>query len=197
MLQDMSLEHAVLGFLSYGPLSGYDLKKAFDLSVRHFWPADQSQIYRTLGRMEQEGWVEVEVIQQEDRPPRKVYSVTPAGEEELTRWLLAPQPLEQARSAWLIQVFFAGRLSDEQIIGILERLAGRMRERLERYGQIGGCTMPYQQKAASPRQPFFWLLTLDYGMAMARASLEWVESTIARLKNGEQDSFTMSSTSSQ
>ena len=45
----MSLDHAILGFLNYRRYSGYDLKKIFDKSVRHFWPADQSQIYLTLG----------------------------------------------------------------------------------------------------------------------------------------------------
>ena len=38
----MSLKHAILGFLSFAPLTGYDLKKAFDRSVQHFWPANQS-----------------------------------------------------------------------------------------------------------------------------------------------------------
>ena len=47
----MSLEFAILGFLNYHPYSGYDLKKIFDTSVSHFWPADQSQIYRTLSRL--------------------------------------------------------------------------------------------------------------------------------------------------
>ena len=47
----MSLEFAILGFLSYHPSTGYDLKKMFDVSIRHFWPADQSQIYRTLARL--------------------------------------------------------------------------------------------------------------------------------------------------
>ena len=36
----MSLKHAILGFLSLQPMTGYDLKKAFDQSVRHFWPAN-------------------------------------------------------------------------------------------------------------------------------------------------------------
>ena len=56
----MSLEHAILGFLNYKPLSGYDLKKIFDTSVRHFWAADQSQIYRTLNRLTERGWAEME-----------------------------------------------------------------------------------------------------------------------------------------
>ncbi len=47
----MSLEYAILGFLNYHPYTGYDLKKIFDTSIRHFWPADQSQIYRTLARL--------------------------------------------------------------------------------------------------------------------------------------------------
>jgi PadR family transcriptional regulator AphA len=74
----MSLEHAILGFLNYGPSSGYDLKKVFDVSVQHFWPADQSQIYRTLSRLEDEGWAEMELVEQEDRPDRKVYHITEA-----------------------------------------------------------------------------------------------------------------------
>ncbi len=47
----MSLKHAILGFLELSPFSGYDLKKAFDGSVQHFWPADQAQIYRTLNQL--------------------------------------------------------------------------------------------------------------------------------------------------
>ena len=31
----MSLKHAILGFLSFSPFSGYDLKKAFDHVRQH------------------------------------------------------------------------------------------------------------------------------------------------------------------
>ena len=64
----MSLEYAILGFLNYSPMSGYDLKKLFDNSVRHFWPADQSQIYRTLGKLAEQGYVEREIVPGR-RPP--------------------------------------------------------------------------------------------------------------------------------
>lgn len=86
----MSLEHAVLGLLSYEPMTGYDIKKMVDLSVSHFWPAVQSQIYKTLGRMEADGWLTVETIPQEPRPPRKVYAITETGRTELLAWLEAP-----------------------------------------------------------------------------------------------------------
>ena len=76
----MSLEYAILGFLNYHPYSGYDLKKVFDNLVRHFWPADQSQIYRTLSNLIQTWLGEMEVIEQNDRPDRKVYSITETGQ---------------------------------------------------------------------------------------------------------------------
>jgi len=59
----MSLEFAILGFLNYQPYTGYDLKKIFDTSIRHFWPADQSQIYRTLARLTEQGLAEMEKIE--------------------------------------------------------------------------------------------------------------------------------------
>ena len=46
----MSLTYGILGFLSYGSMTGYDLAKAFSCSVNFFWNAQTSQIYRELGR---------------------------------------------------------------------------------------------------------------------------------------------------
>ena len=89
----MSLEYAILGFLNYHPYTGYDLKKIFDTSIRHFWPADQSQIYRTLARLTEQGFAEMEKVPQDDRPDRKVYSITEAGRAELMKWLSGPPPI--------------------------------------------------------------------------------------------------------
>ena len=182
----MSLEHAILGFLHYAPSSGYDLKKAFDTSVRHFWPADQSQIYRTLARMTEREWVKVEVISQEDRPSRKVYHITEAGREELCRWLTTPLPLNESRLPWLIQVFFAGQLDDEEILALFEREAEQLRARLKRYDLIPQESAVYVEAVGSPRETFFWMLTLDYGITVNQTTLEWVEKVIQRLRRKEQ-----------
>ena len=184
----MSLEHAILGFLRYAPLTGYDLKKAFDTSVRHFWPADQSQIYRTLTRMAERAWVAVEVITQEDRPNRKVYHITDAGQEELHHWLATPPPPDEPRIPWLVHVFFAGQLDDEQILLLFEREAQQLRARLERYGQIPQESRVYVETVGSPRETFFWMLTLDYGNRVNQATLEWIEGVMERLQRKEQPS---------
>jgi PadR family transcriptional regulator AphA len=179
----MSLEHAILGFLNYSPFSGYDLKKVFDISVQHFWPADQSQIYRTLSRLEDKGWAEQEIVEQEDRPDRKVYHITKAGQKELRRWLTTPLPSKAVRSAPLIQVFFAAQLSDGEILAMFERWAERTRALLTRYEQVPQESIEYDEMVGSPRDSFFWMLTLELGVKSAQAQLEWFESVIQRIRD--------------
>jgi DNA-binding PadR family transcriptional regulator len=181
----MSLDFAILGFLNYQPYTGYDLKKIFDTSIRHFWPADQSQIYRTLARLTENGWAEMEKVPQSDRPDRKVYSITETGRAELLRWLSGPPPMGDPRSAPLIQVFFSGQLSDEEILAKFEGFAEMMRVVLSQYDQIPGQLDPFQKEIPSSREHFFWLLTLENGIANMRANLAWAESVIERIKNGK------------
>jgi len=181
----MSLDFAILGFLSYHPSTGYDLKKMFDVSVRHFWPADQSQIYRTLARLTEQGYVEMEKVAQEDRPDRKVYHITQPGLAALVNWLGGPPAMDEPRSAPLVQVFFAGKLSDEEVLAKFEGFAAMMRAVLAQYDQVPAQIGPYQQEVASPREHFFWMLTLENGIANMRANLAWAESVIQRIKNGQ------------
>ncbi len=181
----MSLDYAILGFLNYHPYTGYDLKKIFDSSVRHFWPADQSQIYRTLTRLTEQNLVEMEKVAQEVRPDRKVYHITEAGRKELLDWLAGPPPLDAPRSAGLIQVFFAGQLSDQEILAKFEGFAAQLRAILELYAQIPNQLEFYRADIDSPREHFFWMLTLDNGIRSMRASLEWAESVIGKIKSGQ------------
>ncbi len=184
----MSLDYAILGFLAYKSFSGYDLKKVFDNSVRHFWPADQSQIYRTLARLTEEGWTHVEVIEQTDRPDRKVYHITEAGRAELRHWLAGPFPVQEGRSAPLIQIFFAGQLKDEEIIAKLEQAAGMFRAVLELYSRVPEVIHEYTEDFASAREGFFWGLTLELGIKTLQVQLEWAESIIERIKNKQYPS---------
>ena len=54
-----SLDYALLGLLADTPMNGYDLKKAFELSLLHAWAAQHSQIYPALGKLERAGFIEV------------------------------------------------------------------------------------------------------------------------------------------
>jgi PadR family transcriptional regulator, regulatory protein AphA len=174
----MSLEFAILGFLNYQPFSGYDLKKIFDNSVRHFWSADQSQIYRTLARLTEEGLTEVEIVEQQDRPDRKLYHITPAGREALQNWLAGPFPMQEARSAPLVQIFFAGGLSDEVVRAKFEEATAIFSSVLDRYQQVPSQIDEYIHMVDSPREVFFWMLTLELGIKTMQAQLEWAENVV-------------------
>src|SRR5438552_16270601 len=106
----MSLKHALLGFINYGPMTGYELKKFFDTSVAHFWNAELSQIYPSLKALEGEGLVEMNVEVQADRPNRKVYSITDDGRRELLEWLATPAESDQVREPLLVKLFFGSSL---------------------------------------------------------------------------------------
>ena len=179
----MSLPHAILGFLKYGPRTGYDLTRMFAASVSHFWSAGQSQIYQTLSKLEERGWASVELVRQDDRPNRKEYSLTDAGRAELRRWLGRARAEPPPRVPFLVQLFFSGELPDDEVLAVLEEKAQEIRDALERY-ETGTVSRPTFAKDLSRREQFFWYLTLDFGVESARGSLRWIESAIERIRNG-------------
>ncbi|MDQ2700516.1 MAG: PadR family transcriptional regulator, partial [Actinomycetota bacterium] len=48
----------ILGFLSEGEKSGYDIKSQVDTSTRFFWTASYGQIYPELKRLKEAGLIE-------------------------------------------------------------------------------------------------------------------------------------------
>ncbi len=183
----MHLEHAILGFLNYQPYTGYDLKRVFDRSIRHFWPADQSQIYKTLSRLAKKGFVEIEVVPQTSRPSRKVHRITEAGREEFRAWLGREPHPEEVREPFLIQIFFAGLLPDEEAIEILEAKAQELRELLKGYDAVEDEPLDEKEQSAPQRTQFFWFLTLDHGLWMMQAALDWLEDAIKRIRNKDYE----------
>ena len=182
----VSLAHAILGLLHDEPMTGYDLKtKCFDRSIAHFWPADQAQIYRTLEKMAGDGWVTFEVEAQEERPNRKVYSLTPSGQGELMRWLRSEElPLTPVREPFLVQLFFAHLLSDEEARGLLTKQRALHLERLTRYEAV---PLPPLGTKGMGREHSHMRMTLDLGLASEKMALEWIDHCLAHLKgNGRK-----------
>ncbi len=100
----MALEHAILVSLAEKSASGYDLARRFDASIGHFWKASHQQIYKVLGRMESDKWVEAHLVEQSGRPDKKVYAITGEGHAELVRWSSTPTPIDYPRSEIAVKV---------------------------------------------------------------------------------------------
>lgn len=180
----MSLKHAILGFLSYKPLSGYDLKKYFDNSVRHFWPADQSQIYRTLAQLTAEGLVE-RATDGEGPRDRYPYQITATGLSELRQWLVASSPPQEERNPFLIKVFFAATLDREQALALIAEHSTAIREQASMFTSLYQHTLALREAAPNPEAFFFSMLTLEYVLSLAPGYLRWLDSAIARLERGD------------
>lgn len=178
----MSLKHAILGFLSFAPFSGYDLKKAFDQSVAHFWPANQSQIYRTLAELDAEGLVTKEVIAREERLDMKVYQITAAGREALRQWLCTPHPPADTREPFLIQVYFSSQLTDAELLPILQHNLHAAEEQLAAFTALYLAMAGRPSPSADQRAVFLALLTLEYGLASLRAYRDWLANAVARVQ---------------
>ena len=178
----MPLAHAILGFLEYQPMSGYDLKKFFDQSITHFWSATQSHIYKALEKLEEDGMVESKIIPQEGRPNRKQYEITGAGKAELRQWVSTPLPIEGAREAWLIQVFFAHNLGNEEITNLFEKRIEALRAYLSQCQLAQKGINENYKRVGIKRVRDLWQLTLDYGIDYYRNEIEWLEKTLPRVR---------------
>lgn len=169
----MSLKYAILGLLNVLPMTGYDLKhQAFDATVRHFWPADQSQIYRTLNQLASESLVTATVVAQDERPDRKVYAITAAGQAALNDWLKTDQALPTLRDPLLVQLFFGQELPRADLLRLVEQQLAAHQAQLAIFGQI-----PIPPAASRPDDRWLALqhLTLDFGLALEQAYVSWLE----------------------
>lgn len=85
----MSLRYALIALLTAGPMTGYDISRRFQSSVGHVWHAPDSQIYPELRKMEAEGLVEAQSVD-DPRGEKRYYRPTSAGLEAFRAWMETP-----------------------------------------------------------------------------------------------------------
>jgi DNA-binding PadR family transcriptional regulator len=172
--------HAILGVLSFCPMSGYDVKKLIERSIAHFWSESYGQIYPILKRLAAEGLAERRQETQRGKPDRHVYSLTAKGREELARWLAVPARSEPARSELLLKLFLGGAGRPADSLAQVEHFEARQRELLATYDGIE--RQLRKEMAGHPQLPFS-LITLHYGQRRCRTALAWCEETRATLRH--------------
>lgn len=185
----MSLNHILLGLLRK-PQSGYDLKALFDRSLNYFWPAELSQIYSVLQKMEERRLLTSRTESSAIGPDRRVYALTVAGREELRQWLARGPVFGDERFTYLAQVFFLDECDDlRETLGFVTQMRNAFTDRLAIYDEI-----ERQWHAGSDEYPdlesaegFHMHLTLRMGLHRMRAAVEWCDETIARVNARMQD----------
>lgn len=171
---------AVLGFLTWKPMSGYEIKKAIDGSISNFWRESYGQIYPILQELAAEGLATSETVKGEGAREQTIYTITEAGRAELRDWLTEPAATERPRVELLLKLFF-GRQGD-QAACIRHVEAARARygadlaelEDIERHMDKSLNHLP---------DAAYWRLTLRYGLALHRMQLAWAEESLAALRD--------------
>ena len=153
-------EGVVLGLLAEQPRSGYDLLKRAEGSVAHMWAPAKSQLYAVLPRLVEAGLASCRTVRQSARPDKQVYRLTRAGRDAVREWLETAPP--KSWDELLLKVFFAELCSRDALLRQLDGYAEVQRRFLAEYQAITPATR-------------YGALTLDYGLALMPARLEWLQ----------------------
>lgn len=178
----MELKYSLLGFLQYASMSGYDLVKVFNASVGFFWKASQSQIYSALDKLEKEKLITYELVVQDGKPNKKIYSITETGKSEWLNWLQSDTRHVNQKNALLLRVFFMAGLPKEQAEAFFERLIESNEKELRSMQEVPESIVFYE-KDTSKTDALFWSFTYDYGREYLKMCSSWARSCLEKIQD--------------
>lgn len=168
----MNIQDVILGFLCEGPKSGYDIKQKMEYSVSYFFDASFGAIYPALRKMEKEGLVEKQVIQQEGKPNKNLFVITDSGMAQFQAYLNSPINPTITRSDILIRVFFGRFTTKETVRNWLEEEREKNQSMYDHLNSVG-------EKFSNMDR--FQRLTLEYGIQTAEMTMELIDNELQRL----------------
>jgi len=184
----MSLQYAILGLLKYKPMTGYDLKKMFDESINNFWAASLSQIYRELGTLESKGYLNFIIQPQNDRPDKKIYSITETGKTAFKDWIENfPQKVsKETRDEFTLRVFFGSNISKENLLKQLQLFKDDKQRSLEEIKNLCEISLKYKDEMELFNdEVFYWKFVLRRACLTLDMLIHWADECIEDLKSME------------
>lgn len=182
------LKYILLGFLQYEPMTGYDLKIQLEQSTSHFWHAYHSQIYTTLHKLEEDGFVVSSEIETDSDAAlnKKLYHITVAGSDDFAKWMDKPiMDAQKHKHALLVRLFFSAQRDREAILYELRTQRHNHQRRLDAYKHIPTeeWETPTGSQAQTATDMLFWQVTLDYGVRYEEMYIAWLDDTITKLES--------------
>jgi DNA-binding PadR family transcriptional regulator len=159
-------EAALLGLLTRGEMSGYDIQHAAETSGGFFWAPAKSRIYAVLPQLVSRGFATSRQVVQESRPTKQLYRITRAGRDALQRWLEEPPTMEPERAPLLLKIYFGELLEPEILISHVRKL------KLEADALVSRLT---ELDRSPSNASLFGDLTVRHGLEWAHAMSRWAE----------------------
>lgn len=161
----------LLGLLRRQEMHGYQLNEFIDNNLALCTDLKKPTAYYLLDQMSKNGWITAEAEQEGNRPPRKVYRLTPAGEAAFQRLLRenlsAYQPVNFPGD---ISLAFMDWMTPAETLPLLEKQKTQVQARLEAVKNI-------------PVHSGSLALIFSHQSHHLQAELEWLEKIIADSKN--------------
>jgi DNA-binding PadR family transcriptional regulator len=171
----MSVRHAVLGLLAQRPRHGYELRAAFQALVggEENWDVKPAQIYTTLTRLEQGGFVAEDSIEQDTGPEKRIYAITLAGRKILTEWFARGIDPGHQHDEFFLKL----------MIGLASGAADPYRliqtQRAYLFQELHDITE--HRSHANPSRELAMIFLLDKAVMRLEADLRWLDMIEARL----------------
>ncbi len=171
--------YVLLGLLDGRPMSGYDIKKIVEVSIRDFWSESFGNIYPTLKKFVKDELAEKTVKKTAGRPDKIVYSITSAGRKELTDWLIEPYEQRQIRDEFLVKFLFGHLLPIENTIRFVETFQHSLEERIGWYNES---IIDLKQLKLDNRKDLLEYLAIRQGFLVMESRLSWCTEALNSLR---------------
>jgi DNA-binding PadR family transcriptional regulator len=168
-------EFAVLGLLSGGERSGYDLKKAGEKGIGFLWPASKSQVYTVLPRLVKGRYATARQVRQERLPDKQVYRITKRGEEAFRVWLEEPVDYHSPRSPFLLKIFFGSRMSRAAFVAHIEHKREAASSDLALFREI-------EREIKDSEWSIFRHAPLRWGLVHEQAWIGWCDEILSEVR---------------
>ena len=169
MAKDRKIDMVILGLLSHDDLTGYDIKKQIDGSIRFFWKGSFGSIYPALAELEKQG--SVRRLKSNDGGGREkiIYSITSQGKEILKAWVRDEKASNDLKYETLMKLFFGGVESKETALRNIEVFEEQIKADLKVL-QVYKANI---EKALDEEDHVYFYLTILFGIETYEAYLKW------------------------
>jgi DNA-binding PadR family transcriptional regulator len=117
----MSLKYVLLALIAQRPHHGYELKHQAEQLLGSGAELNPGQLYPLLRKLAEQRLLTDERVEQEDRPDKRVFTLTEAGARELEAWLAEPVPLQVGRSPLFLRFVVLALMKPEACAEFLRR----------------------------------------------------------------------------
>lgn len=173
MARQNTTEFALLGILSQGPASGYDLSKFCESEIGHFWNETYSSIYPAVKRLYDKGWVAKAYVQQSDKPDKVVYEINDEGLRVFREWLDAEVIPVSSRNVLALKLYFGSQIKKKTL---RRHIAQYRLNLLKSLAMLEPKIAGIRKDGGDSDETVFALLTVSQKIHATKAMLDWCRS---------------------